>query len=149
MAFPASQQLLVNGLEQARTHALSLQRSVQQLHDDSLAGSVARDRLIGIMGMLAEAVTVWTDIATLSGMAQYARDQYDDQALDVVAEFTAMNAAAVVLRDWVFTNYPTGTGGSWLTYSFDNSGVRTVLTFSTAQLVDFRTEAATFLATIS
>lgn len=44
------------------------------------------------------------------GLAQYARDQKNDQELDVVTEFTAMLAAIDAATGWIATNFPASGG---------------------------------------
>ena len=58
------------------------------------------------MTNLKSSIEVWDTASSLPGMAQYARDQENDQTYDVIAEFTAMRTAAVAPVDWVFNNFP-------------------------------------------
>lgn len=101
------------------------------------------------MGQLNASITVLNDAAAIPGVEQYARDQFDNPSFDIAAEFTAMVNAITTLRDWIFANFPKDTGsGAWLAQSFNNAGVATELPFTTADLVDYRTNADAVIATI-
>jgi len=149
MAFPASQQLLVQALSKASELALRIKGHAQRVRDDSASGPIPRVNVVALMGALTKSIDAWNSISQLSGIQQYARDQYDDQNLNIGAEFTAMRSAAIVLRDWIFDNYPKAASGAWESLSHTNDGAGVALTFTSAQLSQFRTEADAFLATIS
>ena len=148
MPFPASQELLFEGLQTARSIALTTKQEAENLKANSLLGPVARDELIRLMRLCDNAVVRWTAVAALPGIGQYAKDQLDDQTIDLAAEFLAMRTQAAALRDWIFNNFPK-TGAGWLVYTYTAGGEETDLTFSTVQLADFRTEVDLFTATIS
>jgi len=83
------------------------------------------------------------------GLAEYAKTQYDDAALDIAAEYTAMRDAAIALRDWIHTNMPADAGsGAVLLESLNADGSLSPLTVSSAASAGFRTEADAFIATI-
>lgn len=79
-----------------------------------------------IDGVIAD----WALYAATPGLAQYAKDQLNDPAYDIVAEYNAMRSAAVALRDWLDANIPAEP------------------TYTPAQTAGFRTAADTFLSTI-
>jgi len=147
MTWPANKQTLVQAFTAANRAAIRAKSNTQTISNASAAGSINRDRLIDLQNQLNEAIVLWTQVKALSGIVAYAQDQFDDPALDVAAEFTAMVDAAVDLRDWIFNNFPTNSGAA-LIKSLNISGTLTTLEFTTAQLSGFRTEADTFIATI-
>ncbi len=149
MAFPASQPIPAAGLLRAQTTALSVKTLLERINADSLAGDVPRTKLISVMGQLNASITILNDAAAIPGVAQYAKDQFNDQSFDIAAEFTTMVAAITTLRDWIFSNFPKDTGsGAWLAQLFNNAGVATELSFTTAELADYRTNADAVIATI-
>ncbi len=148
MTFPASQQLLVEGLLQARSRASSIKLVVSRQRTAAQAGPLSRETLIAVMSKLTDAIDLWASVRELPGIAQYAKDQFDDPALDIAAEFTAMEAAAIDLRDWIFTDFPTASG-AWLVHSYNNKGESIDLTFTVSQLAEFVIKSNTLIATIS
>ena len=88
--------------------------------------------------------------AAVPGLSQYAKDQYNDQALDIVAEYNAMKAAAEGVRDWIFGAIPTDAGsGAALLEVYDQGGNPTDITSTVGQTSGFRAAADVFLATVS
>lgn len=150
MAWPASTDRLERVLEGVDEKANQVKAHLQAIVSASEAGAIPRHRIINTMAMLTQAVAVFQAAASVPGLVQYAKDQKADQALDVAAEFTAMVRACTALRDWILTNFPKDAGsGAWLAQSFDSAGVATELTFSTAALAQFRSNANSVIATIN
>jgi hypothetical protein len=149
MAFPASTQTLSDALESARGTANRIKTATQSLRDNSAAGSVARTEFVNLQRFLQKAIDAWNASAAVPGIAAYAQAQYDDVGLDIAAEFTTMVAAAVTLRDWIFTNIPTDSGsGAALLNIVGSDGELTPIDVTTAQSAGFRTEADVFILTI-
>lgn len=149
MAYPASQQLLVAALQEVGQVANRTRVRTVRLRDLAAAGPVDRRALLDFMSEMTGAINSWASANSLSGIVQYARDQFDDPTLDVVAEFSAMRNAATTLRDWIFNNFPKDAGGAWLINSYDNTGNSTSLQFTQAQLTQFIVSADALIATIS
>lgn len=149
MSFPASQSLLVNALQRVQVAAWRLRKQVETIRNDAALGNVRRDRFIRLLIELSSAIGDFDAAAVVPGIAQYARDQFDDQTLDVAAEFATMRSATVSLRDWITASFPAGAGGAWLVHSYDSSGQPIALFFSQAQLAGFVTQADALLSTIS
>jgi hypothetical protein len=149
MAFPASQQLLVSGLQSAIANANQIKQLSTVIKAQSEAGDIERKQLIGLMRLLSRAITEWAGVRALSGVSQYAKDQYANAGLDIVAEFVAMETEAIALRDWIASNFPKDIGsGAWLVEFYDTSGAATSLVFTTVELVGFRSRVDSLLATI-
>ncbi len=147
MALPASQQTLVDALESVRRAANTLKQKVQSLRDTSASGATNRVDYTNLQMQISRAIGEWDQAAAVGGLAQYARDQYADPTLDIVAEYNAMKAAAESLRLWIFNNIPKQ-GSSPLLYDLSLDGTLTNLTVSSAGAAGFRTEADAFLVTI-
>jgi len=149
MAFPASLSILQTEFSQALYTASALKQNAQGLRNASAAGPVTRGAVLELWRQLGAALVIWNRAATTPGMAQYAMDQFDNQSLDIAAEFTAMLAAADSLRGWINTNFPRNGSGALLLETADANGVRSNMTFTTLELADFRTQADSFIATIN
>lgn len=150
MPFPASQQLLVDALRDAQAIANRAKRRTQELKSAAETAPVDRQELIVYMGELTAALNRWATISALPGIVQYARDQFDNQTLNVGAEFTAMVTAATSLRDWIFNAFPKdATSGAWLVDNYDVNGRPSRLQFTVAQLSGFVTRADALIAAIA
>lgn len=147
MAFPASQLTLEDARYNIKHASLKLKPVVVDLRDKSAAGSTGATSYTGLQKLITQTIDRWDEAAAVPGLAQYAKDQYGDQTLNLVAEYTAMKAAAVSLRLWIFDNIPKA-GNSPLLYDLNLEGTLTELMFSSADTAEFRTEADAFMATI-
>lgn len=135
--------------ENAMSTASALKSHITLVSDASLLGPTPRLTILGVQQLLGNAMVIWGQSVVTPGLDQYAKDQLDNDTYDIVAEITAVVDAATVLRDWINTNFPRdGGSNAVLLQTADVNGITTNLTFSTAQLAGFRTEAAAFLATI-
>lgn len=148
MPFPAQQSPAEAFLEAQRI-ARQVRAQTAELTSVSAAGDVERDRLIGHMRNLTVAIARWNSLASVPGIVQYAKDQADDQLLDVAGEFTAMVGAATALRDNIFSTFPVAGSGAWEVVSYNNAGEETELTFTTAQLAGYRALCDALVATIA
>ena len=149
MAFPASQTKVKKALDDISSTALRIKGIVQSVRDESNAGDTPRMRFVACQRQVQIALDIWATAVAVPGLPQYAKDQYDDQTLDIVAEYNAMKAAAEAVRDWVFNNMPTDAGsGAALLEVYDQGGNPTNIMTTTGQSAGFRTAADTFLATI-
>lgn len=150
MAWPASTTNLQNAFAITNKYALNLKSEAQRLSSDSSAGPVERYRLIDFQKNLDAAITAWAAASALSGITAFVRNEIGNPTLDVTVEFTTMRNAAIALRDWINTNFPRdATTQAVLEFTVAASGVRTALTFTSAQLATFRTHCSTFVATIA
>ena len=149
MAFPASQQTLEDALAKVRQVALRIQSQAQNLRTRTVSESVAREDFVVLQRQLDDAIEVWDAATAVPGLLQYARDQYNDQTLDISTEYTAMRAAAIDLRDWIFNNIPTSAGGAVELKTNTTAGDLVDILVTPAQAAGFRTEADAFTATIS
>lgn len=79
-------------------------------------------------------------LKTVQGLAQYARDQENDQAYDVAAEFNALVAAIDAVIAEIFLTYPTANpSGAVIERVLNADGSVTPLTFTSAQLASVKT----------
>jgi len=150
MAYPASSQSLQQALGNADSQASKIKLFAQNLRNASAAGPIGRQQVIDFVRTLANAIATFNATSALSGIGAYAQAQKGNGSLDVVAEFTSMVTEATSLRDWISANFPKdATSQALLIYTADASGVLTELTFTTAQLAQFRTRCDSLIATIA
>lgn len=149
MAFPASQSRLENVLDTIQKRASQIKNEVQSLRDTSATNNVARSRFANLMRSLQQTIDEWDALSSTPGLAAYAQEQFNDPTLDLAAEYTAMRAAAVTLRDWIFNAIPTHSpSGAALMSILNADGTVTPIEVTPAQSSGFRTEADIFIATI-
>lgn len=150
MAFPGTNSTLATTWSDACAQAAGLKSLATVISTNSAAGPIPRQTIIDFLRALATGIVRWQSAAETPGIVAYAREQVDNPALDIVAEFNAMVNAAIALRDWIVANFPKdAASGAWLVATFGSDGRPTSLTFTTAQLAQFRTNVGTFTATIS
>lgn len=138
---------LAQALELAATTSIRARQATQTNRDLANAGPVPRRRLIQFMGNLSKAAEALTSVAATPGILEYAKNQYANQAYDIVAESTAAASALSSLHSWISTNFPK-TGQAWLVNTYNADGDETPLTFTQAQLVPFVAECDAVLAVI-
>lgn len=110
MAFPASTQILANGLSEAFNTASRLKR-VCQSYSAKLSANVYSETIVNIRDDMKHADSVFERIASLPGIADYAKDQVADQTLDIAAEFNAMRSAVQSVISNIESTFPSHTDG--------------------------------------
>ena len=142
---------LSKAYQKAQSEAIRVKAFAASARNALLAGNVSANAVIQIMTNLKSSVEVWDTVSSLPGMAQYAKDQEDDQTYNVVAEFLAMRSAAVSCIDWVFDNFPKDNNqpNYIIKDILETDGSITVRTFSTAQTVGLQTALAALIATVA
>ena len=149
MAYPASTRTLQSVLDEINATALRVKANLTTVRNASAAGPIARQQILDVQRDLARGIERLTTLSATPGLAAYAQAQFNNPSLDIAAEFTTMLAAMNSLRDWVFQNFPKdAVSGAWLVVTYDANGVVTQLTFTTAQLAEWRTRVDAVLATI-
>jgi hypothetical protein len=131
--------------QQARATKTYLQTQVaamQQPTCDSVIALSTIQHFGAVIGLFA----VWS---ATPGLAQYARDQENDQAYNVVAEYTAMNNAMVSARDSLISMFPKDGNGFLLYQTLNAQGQISSRTFTSAQLASAVTLLNSVIATIA
>jgi hypothetical protein len=147
MPFPATKLPSV-ALDDIQKIAVRLRTQVKSLRDASALADTNRAGYVELQRLITNAIVQWDAVTGTPGLSQYAKDQFNDQTLDIVVEYQVMRAAAVTLRDWIYNNIPTQ-GTAVLLQSLGADGTLTSLTFTVAQTVQFRIEADTLINMIT
>lgn len=152
MAWPLSTKRIKDEFDAVNYAAIQVKSLVQTLRADSAAGPTDRVRFRAVQLKLDQVNAIFQAAQSVLGTTQgiaYVKSQFQNDALDPVAEFTAMRNAVVTLRDWIHSNYPTdATTGADLSYQTTANGGQVNLTFSSAQTAGFRTAADALISTI-
>lgn len=144
MAYPTNSLALV--LEDTDRTALQLKLTLQAQVATMAAGSVNSSTILGIYVRLKRDDDTLAATAATPGIVQYAKDQKNDQDLDVAAEFTAMRAAIASAISWVGSNFPAA--GGYIQSHQISGGIVTERLFTPAQTAGFRTVLNTVIGTI-
>ena len=89
MAFRASNVIPARAYESAKAEALKLQNLCNQI-SSALGSDISAETLPVWLVNLQRFRTRLNDVRSVTGIAQYAKDQEDDQAYDVAAEFNSL-----------------------------------------------------------
>ena len=139
---------LSKAYQKAQSEAIRVKAFSTSARNALLAGPVSANAVIQIMTNLKSSIEVWDTVSALPGIAQYARDQEDDQTYDVVTEFLVMRTEAITVRDWVITNFP-ASGGFIQKDTLESDGSITVRQFTTVQTVGLQTALADLTAAVA
>lgn len=149
MAFPASQVTLNDALRTAQRNAVNLKNFAtgarNQMEAANVSGNLITDNLLQ---NFKSAIEQWEAAAALPGIGQKAKDELDDQGLDVGVEFTAMVNSAKAVRDWIVTNFPKDASGKMSYRTLNADGSISVDAFTPAQTAPLRTQLDNFIATV-
>ncbi len=145
MTFPVSN-LLADSLLDAQTVVKRVKRGSQGIHTRSTNGDIISRGIFSYTTMLADSLDELNALKAVPGITQYAKDQFGDQALDIVVEFNAVVAAIQAVIDWVGVYFPAN--GGYVQAQSYSGGRLTDRPFTTAQMAAFRTEIQTLIDSI-
>lgn len=148
MVFPSSTMTLDEGLSEAQKTAKRSKTFARRIIADSVAGNISSNEVIKVMREFREIGERLTFIVALPGLNAYAKEQYDNALLDVVAEILPIRDAADAIRDWVVANFPTSSSGFMERDTLNPDGSITIRQFSSAQAAGFRTELQAYVDSI-
>lgn len=149
MAFPSSTQSLDAVWMGSQSTAARIRTQAQETRNTSAAGNISTKVILDFATGLADAIQDLDTAAATPGIAQYARDQLANPALDIAAEFTAMRAQMVATRDWIGTNFPADVNSYLLFIQFTAERRFTYRQFTSAQTAGLRTQLDALIATIA
>ncbi len=125
MAFKTNDTQTIPALQFERAIGVAVQVKAQAEAFKVMAqgGSVlVSDLFGGLRDTLAEGRKELNTAKTTGGMAEYAKEQFDDPAYDIVAEFTAMMAEIDGTLTWLEANFPKDAGDRLLVWMFVGDG---------------------------
>ena len=140
MAFRASNIVPQRAYDRVKQAAVNLKGALEGANTTMAAGAVSLEYLAEVRQRLVDADTQFDSLKVTPGLAAYAQSQEDDNAYDVAAEFTAMQAAITNALAWITTNEPD-------TVSINNLAVTT--TFSSGATSGFRTQLQSVIDSIA
>jgi hypothetical protein len=105
VAFIASQVALQRGFEALQSVAAQ-QKTYLGIWNTKLAGNITALDGLEIVSSINQATTLMDQYAALPGLAAYVQTQFGSPGYDVAAEYTAMRAALIAVRNWLTSNIP-------------------------------------------
>lgn len=152
MTFPSStssREGLSVVLARARSLSSSAKQIAQVIHSETLAGPITGRRLLQACEQLYSIQAQFAVLRQTPGLAAYAREQFDDPAFDIAAEFRTMQAALQACLDWINTNLPRDSASSrWLLLEEFVDGARKDRMFSSATFSGLRPLLITLIESI-
>lgn len=107
MAFRASNVVPQEAYRLVKSAAVQLKVNLQGFNTRLASSGADYDFLQGIYLTLTRADAQFDSLKATAGLAQYAKDQENDPAYDVAAEFTALQASMAAATAWMVANVPT------------------------------------------
>ncbi len=138
MAFRASNTIPQRGYESARSLALRLQSQAETWKSE-VDGGTSADRLLHLLNTLSSYRDELNAIKAIPGIVAYAKDQEDDQAYDVAAEFNALEQLVEDAALWIRDNMP-GYPNDLTVLQLNAQGEKVWDTFTGAQLAGLSTD---------
>ena len=83
------------------------------------------------------------------GLLEYARNELNDQAIDLAAEFISMRTQIVATQDWIVANFPKDTANNLSVYSFDANKRFIDINLTAGQFAAFQTQLKLLIGTIN
>ena len=137
MAFRATNILPETGYDQAKKVATQVKRFSQNRSADLATGGNS-DQILGTADTMLIYKGQLTDLATIPGIGDYAKDQENDPAYDVTAEFTAMLALIDAVIAAVTAGFPVDGSDFLLAYTFNPDGSQAPRSFAAPATVTIR-----------
>ena len=132
MAFRATNILPETGYDQVKKVATQLKRFSENRSAD-LTGGGNSDQLLGTVDTMLVFKEQFGSLASIPGIGDYAKEQEDDPAYDVAAEFLAMIALVDAVITTVTTGFPVDGSDFLLAYTFNPDGSQLPRTFTSGQ----------------
>lgn len=149
MAFPSSNSDdLSSAWDAIRGAAAAVKAAATQLVTDSAAGNVEAGRVVNFAANLAGYNDRFARYTVLPGLVAYVREQINDPAIDIVAEYQTMLAQINATRTWIINNFPKDGSGFLLYHTFGADGRLVQRTLTPAQTAGLRTQLTALIATI-
>lgn len=137
-------------LEDALTSIVGKLRIVKSQTQTTIAridAGATADEVINIMRGLQTSSDIITTAKAAPGLGQYAKDQFGDAALDIVADVNATLAAMAAAVAWIAANFPQDVNGYILKDKIVNGALEN-RSFTPAQMAGLKTQLNAILATL-
>jgi len=151
MAYPTSRlrDVVARAFTNADSTAIRLRSLAGALDAQMAAGPVTATLILDdLLAELKSSRTVLVASRDTSGILAYAREQFDDNTIDLPTEFAALIVAINSVVTWIFDNFPTASSGHLQRHILATDGTLTDRSFSSVQTAGLRTELQALFAAI-
>ena len=139
MAFKASNILPQSAYNRARNAALNLRQYCQAKSAVIQTSGMNGNDLLGIIETLKQSSIDFATLKVTPGIAQYAKDQENDQAYDVATEFNALESLVNTAVTNLAASLPVDSNGYLLLLKLQGS-VKDWRAFTSAQLAGIKSD---------
>ena len=148
MAFRATALNTSQAFDRLKTQAASTKQYLQAQRISMVAPTCDAQIPLSVIQHLGQVNALMTVWAATPGLSQYAKDQYNDPAYDVVAEFNAMKTALANAQSTLTTMFPKDGSGFVLYQTIQANGSLLNRTFTAAQLAGAVAQVDAVIASI-
>jgi hypothetical protein len=148
MTFPASTQIKMDALTEVWRTANRLKSDMQRRRDTLANKNVSGQWILAMISNLTAAINTFESNASVPGIGDYVKDQYEDLSINVLTEFSNMKNATQDVKDWIVNNLPTDSNGYLIIRSLDTNGEIVEREFTPTQTQILRDKIDTLIATI-
>jgi hypothetical protein len=149
MAFNATPEVAETAYDKIRAQARASKQYLTNQRAVMVQATTSAVVPLAVIQHFAQVIPLINAWASTPGLAQYARDQQNDPAYDIVAEFQAMRNAMVSARDNLVAGFPKDPNG-WILYqSLNPDGTFSYRTFTAAQLASAVAQIDAVIAAIN
>lgn len=144
MALKLNTYLLDAAVKNTQSKAKTVKDAATTIKARIDSGPIPSDEVVNIMRHLKTAYDAFAEAKAVPGLNAYAKTEFNDQALDYVAEVEAVMAACLDCYQWVDSNFPKNAG--YLLKDKIVAGVVENRVFTQAQTAGLSTALGTLIA---
>lgn len=133
---------------EARGHATAIKSSATALKQRTAAGQVSAYEILDFAKNVGSWKARLLSAATVPGIAQYVKNQLDDQTIDIVADFNAMLSALDACLSYLINSIPQDASNYLLVAKIGLSGDLVYRQLSSGETSGLRTQLDTLLLTL-
>jgi len=149
MAFIASSITTSDAFASLRRQAVATKQYMQTQKVKMQQSSCDAQVPLSVIQHCGQVIDLMAGWAATPGLAQYARDQVNNQSYDVAAEYTTMRDTIIACRDSLIAMFPKDGGGFILWQTIQPTGVLQNRTFTAAQLAAAVNEMDLVIASVT
>jgi len=148
MAFLASNIIPEEGFNRAKKLALQV-KNYLTVRESQFASDTNADVILATFNDLKRYRDEFLSYRDIPGIAQYAKDQENDQAYDVVTEFNSMITSVEDVMTSIYSSFPKDANGYLLEKQLLANGTYTYRVFTSAQLSTLRGLVTTAISQVT
>lgn len=145
--FPGAASPQSRALLESQTEARNIKAYAKSVRDAMEAGPVSANLVTELYLRVVQSSATFNAVKSVPGIAQYAKDQFDNQNLNIVSEYNSMVAAIADVISSIKSGFPVDASGYLLERKFDDNGFNT-RSFTSTQTSTMRTKLDALIQSI-